>query len=108
MSTILPLGNNIMFRFLDFTGGHKGYFTDKPTAAGIILVRSAITQKVHRWGEVIAVGPKVDGIVPGDYVLVEALMWMEGTKVDDVPMWKTDDSKILAVTNDIEACQNQG
>lgn len=107
MATVRPLGNNVMFQFLDSTGGGKGYFTDQARESGIILVRSANAQKVHRWGEVLAVGPKVDGLVPGDFVLVESLMWMEGNVVDGVKMWKTDDSKILAVTNDRSACQSQ-
>lgn len=107
MAKILPLNNNVMFRFLDSTGGAKGYFTDQARASGILLVRSANAQKVHRWGEVLAIGPKVDGLAPGDFVLVESLMWMEGTEVDGVKMWKTDDSKILAVTNDRAACQSQ-
>jgi co-chaperonin GroES (HSP10) len=106
MTLIRPLGNNVMFRFLDHTGGAKGRFTDTHRS-GIILVPSVASQKVARWGEVLAVGPKVDGVVPGDYILIEALMWMEGTKVDDQPMWKTDDSKILAVTNDIDECYRQ-
>jgi co-chaperonin GroES (HSP10) len=106
MATIKPLGNNVMFRFLDFTGGAKGRFTDT-LGSGIITLPTAASQKVHRWGEVLAVGPKVDGVVPGDFILIEALMWMEGTKVDDVRMWKTDDSKILCVTNDIAECYRQ-
>lgn len=103
---IRPLGNNVMFQFLDSTGGAKGRFTDM-RPSGIIMLPTVDAQKVHRWGKVLAVGPKVEGVVPGDYVLIESLMWMEGTKVDDVPMWKTDDSKILLVTNDLDACTRQ-
>ena len=107
MATIRPLNNNVMFKFLDFTGGHKGYFTDAPRASGIILARNADSQKVSRWGEVLAIGPKVEGVSVGDFILVEALMWMEGTEVDGQKMWKTDDSKILAVTNDRASCTSQ-
>jgi len=107
MATIRPLNNNIMFQFLEQTGGKKGVFQEDARASGIIIVASNDKQKVHRWAEVLAVGPKVDGVVPGDFILIEALMWMEGTEVDGVRMWKTDDSKVLAVTNDRASCQAQ-
>ena len=47
---IKPLGNNVMFRFLDITGGAKGRFTDTHRS-GIILVPTVASQKVHRWGD---------------------------------------------------------
>lgn len=106
MATLRPLNNNIMFQFLDSTGGSKGRFTDTHRS-GIILVPSVDSQKKARWGLVLSVGPKVEGVQPGDYILIEALMWMEGTKVDGVPMWKTDDTKVLAVTDDLASCTSQ-
>lgn len=106
MATLKPLGNNVMFSFIDETGGSKGRFHDRPTEAGIILVSSADSNKKHRWGKVVAAGPKAE-VNTGDYILVEALMWMEGTSVDGVKVWKTDDSKILAVTDRIEHCSAQ-
>ncbi len=101
------LGNNVMFKFLDETVGTKGAFVETHQKLGIIIPVTNNTQRVHRWGEVVAVGPKVDGLVPGDFILIEALMWMEGVKVGDEKVWKTDDSKVLAVTNDRTACQSQ-
>lgn len=104
---ILPINNNVMFKFLDYTGGKKGRFHDTHRS-GIILVPSATSQHAHRWGEVIAVGPKVDGVKKGDYILIEALMWMNACDpIDGVTMWKTDDSKILVVTDDIDECWRQ-
>jgi co-chaperonin GroES (HSP10) len=106
MAIIKPLKNNVMFAFLDSTGGSKGRFTPRSTASGIILVPSLADQKKARWGEVLAAGPDADVSV-GDFILVEALMWMEGTEVDGVKMWKTDDTKILVVTDDIDSCDSQ-
>lgn len=106
MATLKPLGNNVMFSFLEETGGSKGRFHERPTQAGIILVSSADNQKKHRWGRVVASGPKAE-VGPGDYILIESLMWMEGTVVDGVKVWKTDDTKILAVTDRIEHCTAQ-
>lgn len=106
MTTLRPLRNTVMFRFLDSSGGAKGRFTDTHSS-GIVLVPSISSQKSHRWGEVLAVGPDCYGLEIGDYILIESLMWMEGTEIDGQKMWKTDDSKILAVTNDLTACQSQ-
>lgn len=103
---VKPLHNYILFQFLDETSGKQGAFTEKHSI--LIIPRSTNSQKVHRWGKVVAVGPKVDGVVAGDYILIEALMWMEGVKLDNgEKVWKTDDSKVLAVTNDMSACQSQ-
>ena len=106
MAILKPLKNNVMFEFLDSTGGGKGRFTPRATASGIIMLASTTEQKKNRWGRVLAAGPEA-GVQPDDYILIESLMWMEGTEVDGVKMWKTDDSKILAVTNDLDACEPQ-
>ncbi len=105
MTTLRPLRNNIIFQFLDETAGSKGAFTES-TISGIIIPRTNSTQKVHRWARVVAAGPDSE-VAPGDYILIESLMWMEGVKLDDEKVWKTDDSKVLAVTNDRTACQSQ-
>lgn len=103
-----PLRNNVMFKFLDDTAGEKGVFTDTHRS-GIIIPRSTKNQKVHRWAEVVALGPDAEagGLCVGDFILIEALMWMEGVKFEGSKVWKTDDSKVLAVTNDRAACQSQ-
>lgn len=107
MSTLRPLNNVVMFKFIEETGGSKGRFAERVRESGIIIPSAVTAQKVARWGEVISVGPKVDGLAPGDFILVEALMWMEGIKFEGEKMWKTDDSKVLAVTNDFASCQPQ-
>lgn len=105
---IRPLKNNIIFKFLEDTVGKKGAFLERQRESGIIIPLTANTQRVHRWGVALAVGPEVDGVQPGDYILIEALMWMEGVKLsENEKVWKTDDSKVLAVTNDISVCQSQ-
>lgn len=104
--TLKPLKNIVMFTFLDETGGAKGAFSAALAESGIILPASVSLQKTHRWGRVVAAGPEAE-VVEGDLILVEALMWMEGVKFDGRKVWKTDDSKILAVTDDISACEQQ-
>jgi len=103
---VKPLNNYILFKFLDETTGKQGAFVEKHGM--FIIPKTTNTQKVHRWGKVVAVGPKVDGVSPGDYILIEALMWMEGVKLSETEkVWKTDDTKVLAVADDISACQSQ-
>ncbi|WP_407305379.1 hypothetical protein [Acinetobacter sp.] len=103
-TTVFPLKDHIMFQFLDETGGSKGKFTDRTLASGIIIPTVDSSQKLPRWGRVMAVGPK-SSVSIGQYVLVEALMWTYGTEVDGQKMWKTDDSKVLMVTDDEESTQ---
>lgn len=92
-----PLDDGILFVFLDVTYG--GMFEDR-SEMGIILGRSHQTSAQHgRWGKVVAVGPKVkdEGIKPGSNVFIEPLMWTKGIVYDGVEIWKTDETKILAV-----------
>lgn len=99
---IKPIRNVVMFQFLDATGGSKGKFDGGKTEGGIIIPVLDSEQKIPRWGEVVALGPDAasSGLNVGDFILVEALMWSFGTKINDEKMWKTDDTKILMVTND--------
>lgn len=105
MTTIKPLRNTVMFKFLDVTGGKMGKFTNT-TKSGIILTSGGTDQKTNRWGQVLHVGPEAE-VEPGQFILIESLMWMEGTEVDGVKMWKTDSSKILCVTDDEADCISQ-
>lgn len=100
MTQLSALRNNILFKFLDETGGSKGMFTDRKTPGGIVLPTLQSEQKDSRWGLVTHVGPDVDGVSPGDYIFIEPLMWSFGTVVDGEKLWKTDDTKILFVTDD--------
>lgn len=97
--TLKPLKNNIIFKFLDETGGSKGKFTDRRTASGIVLPTLDSSQKHPRWGQVIAVGPEAE-VSPGEFILIEALMWSFGTEFDGEKLWKTDDTKVMMVTDD--------
>lgn len=101
-SKIKPLKNNILFQFLDETGGSKGKFTNRRTEAGIILPTLNSDQKSPRWGKVVAVGPDVAGVSVGEYIYIEALAWTYGVTFEDDKYWKTDDSRIIFVTDDPE------
>jgi len=101
MTTLKPFRNNVMFRFLDETSGSKGKFTDRKTPSGIIIPTLDSTQKKARWGEVLAVGPDAQVSV-GEFIYIEGLQWTFGTEIDGQKMWKTDDTRILFATDDLD------
>lgn len=98
--TLRALNNTILFQFVTETSGSQGRFSDR-TSSGIFIARTSdSTQKIARWGKVTHIGPDVVGINVGEFVYIEPLMWSFGTEVDGVKLWKTDDTKVIAVTSD--------
>lgn len=89
----------------------EGDFGDQVTGAGIII-KSTIGSTdgvVPRWFKVFEVGPKIDWLAPGQWVLVEYGRWTEAlelkddrfetdSKVDKV--WKVDPKGCLAVSDE--------
>lgn len=104
-TTVAPLRDTIIFQFIDETSGIQRGFTDV-TKSGIVIAQAPSQQKVARWGKVVAVGPE-SGVLPGQFVLIEALQWTTRTEIDGDNFWKTEDSRILAVTDRIEDCERQ-
>lgn len=95
-----PLGNTVLFKFLDHTGGAKGAFSER-TRSGLIIPQLQSTQKGERWAEVVAIGDKVTEFAVGDYILIEPLMWTPGEVFEGEKIWKTIPDKVMAVTNDV-------
>lgn len=98
---IQPLRNNIMFKFLDESGGEKNKFQDRQRGL-IVLPKLDSTQKQPRWGVVVAAGPDAD-VKPGEYIFIEGLMWSYGVSFEGEKLWKTDDTKVIFATDDVEA-----
>ena len=106
MSTKLkPLGNVIIFQFIDEIMGKKRAFNDV-TPSGIVIVGAASHQKNPRWGKVVASGPD-SGVKIDEYVLIEALKWTVSFNIDDNKHWKTESDFVLAVCDNIEDCARQ-
>lgn len=101
MTTLRPLGNTVLFKFLDVTEGSKGQFSER-TRGGLIIPTLQSTQKQQRWGQITGLGPlaESEGLAVGEFILIEALMWSNGIDIEDEKIWKTDPSKILCVTTD--------
>jgi hypothetical protein len=91
----------VLFQFLDETQGKAGRFVERTAGSIIIPVLDSKQHKTDRWGKVVAVGPMVDGVSPGDYVLIEALQWSFGAEYDGQKIWRTIDTKIIVVTDDL-------
>lgn len=99
MATLRPLGNNILFKFLDETSGSRGEFSER-TRSGLIIPKLQTTQKGERWGKVIAVGPDA-GVQIDEFILIEPLMWTPNEVFEGEKVWKTNADKVMAVTSDV-------
>ena len=95
---LTPLFDGILFIFVDDL--KKGFFQEQTDWGFEIHGNSDNSAKNGRWGKVVAVGPDVDeeDIENGTFIFVEPLMWTKGVKHDDVEVWKTDSSKVMAVS----------
>lgn len=92
-----PIGKNIIFVFLEDTA--EGGFV--PQSGGkILLTRQNLdNNREPKWGKVLLTGTDVGpDINVGEYILVEALQWTPGFKVDDIKYWKTDATKVMVVS----------
>ena len=96
---IEPLRNGILFMFLEKTddsGGFKGN-TDWGFDLG---VNTDETSKRGRWARTIAVGPDVTDVKEDMFIYIEPLMWTVGFNHNGFKIWKTDETKILATSDE--------
>lgn len=93
------LGKSILFTFVEDT--MNGSFM--PSNKGKILIATSKDIKHShepKWGKVTHKGPDVDeSIKIGNYILIESLQWTQGFDIDDTRYWKTDEDKVLVVSN---------
>jgi hypothetical protein len=93
LDNVRPLGEKIMFQFLD-DANDKGF--TNTTSWGFQSKTHDDNAKNPRWVKVINVGPRVpEHVKPGSYVLVEPLMWTVNFKINDEKFWATDYSKVI-------------
>ena len=94
-----PLGHSFLFSFLNETS--QGRFIERNSGVVILTNQNYNEQGTQaRWGKVLAIGSDVTDFNVGDYVLIEALQWTIQLKHEGVQYWKSDDSKVMAVTDD--------
>lgn len=99
-----PIKDNVFVTDLD-SGPHK-------TAGGILLPDDDMTERGirSRWGRVWAVGPEVEDIQPGEWVLVEHARWTYGIdlelKDETVRVWKIDWPDAVLMASDTDPREN--
>jgi hypothetical protein len=97
-----PLQNSFLFSFLNDTAA--GRFIEKNSGSIILTNQDYDSQgKYARWAKVLAVGPKVTDFRTGDIVLIEALQWTKEIRFQGKSFWKSDSSKVIAITQDESA-----
>ena len=107
---VRPQGKNIVFKFVDRVNS-KGEFEREKSAGGIeLLAGFDDSAKTPRWANVIAVGPDVKNVKPGDQALLPALRWTAGVSFGESKFWKTDETQIVAIrkseSSDLEVLNN--
>lgn len=90
--------NYVIFKFVEDITGDR--FINK-TSSQILVTSDDRNQTTYpRWGKVEAIGPDVDGIELGEYVLVDAGKWTSHFYVNGERYWKTDTNEILCVSDE--------
>lgn len=107
MLKIKPIKNNIIFQFEDKivrktdTGRDRSQF-EESTEWGFTISSYDEGTKTPRWGRVLAVGHEVkEDIKVGSRILIEALAWTESLMFNGIPIWRTNETKILAIDENI-------
>lgn len=98
--SLIPLRDNVFVCDLD-----SGM---KKTASGIILMDDNMRDSGirPRWAKVFAVGPEVEDLAPGDWVLVSHGRWTNGMDFthdgEDIKLWRIEypDSVLLVTDSD--------
>lgn len=100
MTNLRPLKNTVLFQFLDDTGGAKGRFSERYNGSIVIPVLNSNQNKSSRWGKVVSIGPDVQEVKVGDFILIEPLQWTNNEVFEGEKIWKTDEGKIMLSTDD--------
>ena len=94
-----PIGHAFLFSFTNETA--SGKFIEKSRGQIILTNQDLDNQgRYARWGKVEAVGDAITDFADGDFVLIEALQWTKEFKFEDKKLWKSDDSKVIAIGAD--------
>jgi co-chaperonin GroES (HSP10) len=101
-TVLRPLKSTILFQFMDEVGGAKGRFHERSKSGLIIPVMGKAQTESNRWGRVVAIGPDVQGIAVGEFILVAAQKWTTSETWQGEKVWKTVDIQeaVICVTDD--------
>lgn len=93
---IKPIKNHIIFQFVDEVD-NKGQFVKTTQWGFVIPGHYDNSAKMPRWATVVEVGPDCETVKVGQQILIHALKWTEGFKLDGVRFWKTDEKQVAAL-----------
>ena len=96
---LIPTRNNIIFQFVDEV--KNGNFVDQRSSGVIVDLGNSHDRsgKFCRVGVVHSVGENVDGVNPGDKILINPLMWTESFDFKDQKFWMTIPEHVAAKVN---------
>jgi len=99
---IKPLRNKIMFQFLSEIDRRTSLFKEETDSGIIVLSTPEHTTESPRWGKIVALGGEVCPEVTMDtYILIAPMMWTEKIVHDDMELWQTEDTHVMAVSDTI-------
>ncbi len=98
MQQVETFKDHILFKFTDDI--LSGRFINA-TESGRIVVSSQDTNQssTSRWAQVTHVGPEVEEVKVGDFILIEPGMWTSGFWIGTTRLWKTDESKVMVISD---------
>ena|ERR1017187_4362137 len=95
---IKAVRKNIIFQFVEDVTQTR--FINKADSGFIINSGDGNQTSIARWGKVTHVGPDVSEVKPGDFILIDAGKWTPGFYVNDQRYWKTDEDKVVGVSDE--------
>lgn len=98
MTQIIAERKNIIFKFVEEAMGNR--FINRAKSGLVISSQDTNQSGVSRWGRVTHVGSDVEDVNVDDYILIEPGKWTSGFYVDGVRFWKTDEDRVLAVSDE--------
>ena len=87
----------ILFQFID--GVRSGSFNNT-TEWGFEIKKPTEDVKVPRWAEVKVIGKDVKAVKPGDFILIEPMMWTISFTHENEKYWATAEHKLIAVSDE--------
>lgn len=85
----------ILFQFVENT--RTGSFNNT-TDWGFEIKKPVEDIKAPRWAKVLVVGKDVKAVKPGQYVLVEPMMWTNAFTYENEKYWATAEEKLIAMS----------
>jgi hypothetical protein len=98
MTQIQAIENNIIFQFVEDVTQTR--FVNSSEAGFLINSNDGNQTLMPRWGKALHVGPEVLEVKAGDFILIEPGKWTFSFRVDGGRYWKTDESKVIGVSDE--------